>query len=613
MISVLRTAVAMLRKRWRELVVADLFFRVISFAVFVPLVGSLLHLVLWLAGSGVLADADILRVCLQPIGAAGVVFLAAVWLGITALELAMLLFTLALPVAAGIPRTLEQVWRRSGQVFVLTSQLVVRGLLVSLPFFAAAFGVYCLLLGDADINFYLSERPPEFQLAILIACVLGFSLVVALLRLFAGWLLALPLVLFDNAQPSQALAESRLKLAKSQWQAFGLLAGWVAGVMLTTAFVTAIVVMGVSWLVPMAGDSLPAIIFSVGSSLLVWLAVNLLINVLATVTFAVLLAAAFEQVLGRNIALFSSRSNAVVAEPNWLNRLTPRGVLLGALVGLVLALFAGVMAVRGVRLDDNVVIMGHRGAAGLAPENTLAAIERAIEEGADWVEVDVQETADGEVVVIHDSDFMKLAGVKLKVWEANQADLATIDIGSRYAPAYASERVPTLRQLLEVCRNRIGVNIELKSYGHGQRLEQRVVDVVEASNSQSNVILMSLERSVVKRLKELRPDWRVGLLLSVVVGDVSGFEADFLAVNARFVGSRFVEEVHRARKQVFAWTVNDQVSMSRMIGRGVDGLITDRPDLAREVIKQRATFSPVERLLVEVAELFGVPTIAKTQ
>ena len=87
-------------------------------------------------------------------------------------------------------------------------------------------------------------------------------------------------------------------------------------------------------------------------------------------------------------------------------------------VGMMLAIGVGVIAVRSARLEDNVVIMAHRGSSKAAPENTMAAFRKAIEERADWIELDVQETADGEVVVLHDSDFMKLAGQKLKIWDA---------------------------------------------------------------------------------------------------------------------------------------------------------------------------------------------------
>ena len=97
------------------------------------------------------------------------------------------------------------------------------------------------------------------------------------------------------------------------------------------------------------------------------------------------------------------------------------------------------------------------------------------------------------------------------------------------------------------------------------------------------------------------------------MGDASTLEADFLAVNARYVSRGFVRRAHRAGKQVFVWTTNDAVSISRMIGRGVDGVITDDPDLARRVIVQRAALSPVERVVLELAELLGVETSIGSQ
>jgi glycerophosphoryl diester phosphodiesterase len=163
-----------------------------------------------------------------------------------------------------------------------------------------------------------------------------------------------------------------------------------------------------------------------------------------------------------------------------------------------------------------------------------------------------------------------------------------------------------LAQVLQECKGKIGVNIELKYYGHDQKLEQRVVDIVQTNGMTDSVIFMSLKLDAVKKIKSLRPTWKVGLLMSVSAGDLSSIEADFLAVNAGFVDRGFVRKVHAIGKEVYVWTVNDAVSMSTMIGRGVDGLITDRPALARSVLQQRAEMSPAERLIIELAETFGV-------
>jgi len=171
--------------------------------------------------------------------------------------------------------------------------------------------------------------------------------------------------------------------------------------------------------------------------------------------------------------------------------------------------------------------------------------------------------------------------------------------------------MPTLAEVLDLCKGKIGVNIELKYYGHDEQLEQRVVDIVESRDMSTNVVVMSLKLDGVRKLKSLRPDWRVGLLMSVNAGGLKKIAADFLAVNASFASRTFVRTAHNHKKDVFAWTVNDALTMSTMISRGVDGLLTDKPALARAVLEQRGQMSGPERLLLELAGIFGTaPEIA---
>lgn len=237
----------------------------------------------------------------------------------------------------------------------------------------------------------------------------------------------------------------------------------------------------------------------------------------------------------------------------------------------------------------------------------MAAVEAAIEQGADWVEVDVQETADGHVVVFHDSDFRRVAGKGLKIWQATLGDLQDLDIGSWFSPEFKDERVPTLEQVLQTCKGKAGVNIELKDYGHGQHLEERVVALVEAHDMQRDVVIMSLKQQAVQKMKTLRPDWQVGLLIGASIGDLPGVKADFLAVSAGLATRRFIQTTRRHAKHVHVWTVNDVVMMSMLIGRGAGNLITDEPARAREVLKARAALGIHERVLLGIVDFFGLP------
>jgi len=162
-----------------------------------------------------------------------------------------------------------------------------------------------------------------------------------------------------------------------------------------------------------------------------------------------------------------------------------------------------------------------------------------------------------------------------------------------------------LAQVLKECKGKIRVNIELKYYGHEEQLEQRVANVVESCGMAPDVVVMSLDKDGVRRMKSSRPDWRVGRVMSVSAGDLKKIEADFLAVNAGFVNRSLIRSAHDSGKEVYVWTVNDAPTMSTLIGHGVDGVLTDKPALARSVLDQRAQMSVPERLLLELAGLLG--------
>jgi glycerophosphoryl diester phosphodiesterase len=253
-----------------------------------------------------------------------------------------------------------------------------------------------------------------------------------------------------------------------------------------------------------------------------------------------------------------------------------------------------------------VAVIGHRGAAALAPENTLSAVERALEDGADWVEIDVQETADGEVVVQHDSDFMKVAGSRLKVWEATFAQLRELDIGSWFGPEFKGEPVATLEEVLRRAKGRAKVVIELKYYGHDRRLEERVADIVERTGMEDEIAVMSLERSGVEKMGALRPGFRRGLLAATAVGRLAEVDVDFLAVSVGLATPSLLRQAHARGRDVYVWTVNDELTMAQEILRGVDGLITDDPARARAMIRAESRLTSVERLLLGTAFWLGV-------
>ena len=604
---ILGVAITALRLVWRQLLLADVLFKAIAFVVLVPLTVGLLHGILWLTGRGTLTDTDVLFFLLTPGGAVGMCLVGAVWLSITALEQATLLTLLVAEQdeKGSVWAATRWAFLHSLKVIQVMFRVICWVVIVSAPVVFCAVLAAQRLLGKHDINFYLAERPPEFFVAIGVGGLLVVGLAALLLRLFSGWFLALPLLIFEGVSPRDSLATSWKRLAGRHWIVVTLLGTWVAAVFVIATISTTCVVFVASEFVPLVSRTLAGAIFAVGLTTLVWAGSGVIIQLLSAAVLSALLYSVWKTYDGR-VGTTERLNFENLAGHRLGFRWNARTLTLVTCVCVVAAVLIGSVATARIPFDNTIDLIGHRGAGGIAPENTRAAIEQAISAGAQWVEIDVQETVDGEVVVIHDSDLMKMAGVDLKVWDATVDEITAVDIGSSFDPKFHDERVPTLREILDLCKGRIGIIIELKSYGHGQMLEQRVIDLVEASGSVDEVQCMSLKAGVVAQLKKLRPDWRVGLLLSLAVGDVRSIDADFLAVNARFATSRMVQKVHEAHKLLYAWTLNDPVSISRMVGRGVDGVITDYPDMAKNVLVQRAELNVVQRLLLEFAETLGV-------
>ncbi len=403
----------------------------------------------------------------------------------------------------------------------------------------------------------------------------------------------------------KSFAESERLTRGHKCRLLKTLALWALLAFVFSTLVLAIVQLLGSWLVPKFFDSIDWLVPVLGGFVALWMLGNFVVTVFIAGSLGYALVGFYQQY---GAAETHTDLGAIARDqPTRGWRLSAPLLTLMLAAAVVSAVLVGHWLVDGIQIKDTVTVVAHRGAAGKAPENTLASIRAAIADASDWVEIDVQETVDGEVVVIHDSDFMKLAGVDLKVWNGTLAQIRDIDVGSWFDPQFSTERVPTLIEVLEAARGKARVVIELKYYGHDQQLEQRVVDIVEQTGMTDEVAIMSLKYEGVQKIRALRPDWRIGLLSATAIGDLASLDVDFLAVAMGMASPGFVRRSHEQGKQVFVWTVNDAVSLSRMMSLGVDGVITDEPALAREVIAERADLNPAERLLMHTAILFGQP------
>ncbi|MFC2173237.1 glycerophosphodiester phosphodiesterase family protein [Acidobacteriota bacterium] len=205
-------------------------------------------------------------------------------------------------------------------------------------------------------------------------------------------------------------------------------------------------------------------------------------------------------------------------------------VWISVTLALLVALGWAGYSISTVDMEDHVEITAHRGSSLRAPENTLSAIEAAIEDGADYAEIDVQETADGQIVVFHDEDFLRLAGDNRKIWDLDYAEIRSFDVGSWFGPEFEGEKVPALSEAIELARGRIKLNIELKYNKHQQMLADRVVHILHEKDFVSQTLITSLRYRGLKEIRKKDPDIRIGFIVAKDIGRLRRRDFDVLSV-----------------------------------------------------------------------------------
>lgn len=238
--------------------------------------------------------------------------------------------------------------------------------------------------------------------------------------------------------------------------------------------------------------------------------------------------------------------------------------------------------------EPTVIITAHRGASGMAPENTMSAMLKAIEVGSGYAELDVQETADGVIILLHDKTLQRTAGLDQNIWEMNYPDLQGIDVGSWFGEEFVNEPIPTLEAVIDSVHGKMKLNIELKMNGHEKMLEERVLKIIDGKNFADQCIVTSFKFAAIDKVKELNSAICAGYIFSKMPEDVDVFTAnvDLLSVNYKLVDKEFVDKAHANNKEVHVWTVNEPDEMNRLIGLGVDSIITNRPDILKKILSE---------------------------
>ena len=243
-----------------------------------------------------------------------------------------------------------------------------------------------------------------------------------------------------------------------------------------------------------------------------------------------------------------------------------------------------------ILLDSNekILVIGHRGANNIAPENTLKSFKKAIELGADYIEFDIHQSKDGEIVIMHDANTYNTTGHKGLIKRMTLKELKELDCGE-------GERIPTLQELIKIAKYNIGLQIEIKAKGMAEKLVEllRKEDLIESS------IISSFLHEELLNIQKIEPKLKLATLEPIISNPSKNWDYHleilnkvinnkYFAIHPRYqlVNKRLINYAHDNNIKVNIWTVNSKAWMKKFIKKGVDGLITDNIQNAKDVLKR---------------------------
>ena len=585
-----QAARALAHRAETALVAAVLLYKAATNLLFLPFLQQLWALTLRFAPMHYLSNNNASDIFASPAIIAGLVLIALLVAFWTLYEFSVLLHGLALA-HRGEPIRFFPLLRSSlldiRHAFLPQNWLVLLYCAVLLPFTNFFLtSNYITQLAVPEYILGVIRANTQYHAIYLIVCAL-------LLVLCLSWVLVLPLFILERKSLWQSVKESVRYVHKRAAAVFLLLLRWNLSVTLRTLLRLAVIVVPLYFGILLVGmRSTPVMIALSRAFLRIELPFFLyLVDCVVTIAQCSILALLFYHVRGERPA-----APEAVPDTGKRPRSAGKPILTAAIAGataltLVLAAVYVVLpqddALLALLGGDAPIITAHRGYSAAAPENTLPAFQLAIDHHSDRAELDVQMTKDGVVMVTHDANLRRCTGRNANIYDLTYAAVRSLDAGRWFSPRYSGTPIPTLEEVLDLCKGRVQLNIEIKPNAATPDLEAETVRIIHEKGFEADCVITSQSYETLCKVKELDPAIQTGYILALGVGSYYDLPAaDFFSVESTFITSGMVQQIHLRGKTISAWTINQEDVAREMLNLGVDDIITDKPEMIQTLLNE---------------------------
>lgn len=470
--------------------------------------------------------------------------------------------------------------------------LIILFFFIIIPF--TGFGTSTMILNNLTIPGFIQEYIQENQIFIIAEIIIGSFLIYISIQ----WIFAFHLIVLENKKPLEAIRESKKMIKKNKLEFYSRSVIFNLGAILVT------IILYFIWIISLYIISMKLIMMGFFGKVFVSFlyAIHALWGILASF---ILFPFEIHHITRLYYSLREEKERVIL--PQRINKKreiidffmgTKKRFLISMFIILVLYSGMGMAMLDEVAsLKNQILITAHRGSYTQAPENTIKALKVAIENKADYAEIDVMRSKDGKVFLSHDYNFKRTAGVDKNAWDLNYEDIKKLDVGIRMGKKFKNEKMPLLEDAIEFSRGKIKLNIELKQNDDSKEIAREVVKIIKAENFSNSCIITSLDYKTLQEVKKLNPSLKVGYIIYFAKGNLQNLNVDFYSIEESLLNESIVKSAHKQNREVCVWTANDEERLKDLLAIGVDNIITDKPREFKEKLLKIQEESIYTRML----------------
>lgn len=607
-----------LRDHLRTLIAFHLFFTLLASALLLPAIAWVTRALLAQLRRSVVTNNDLVSLVFSPLGLLGMLIGIGLFFVVLYWQQAGMLQVAIRPRDNHYRLAFESLWLSSRRLPALTGLVVLQvgsHLILLAPFMLALTWLYDIWLSGIDPYYLQRIKPPVLWYFVACATPLLLLWMFLAAKLYLRWLLALPLVALDGYSPWQALRRS-VVLTRGWHRSIGIAVILVLLLIIVLPIATTLLFDYLFtpllwWLPEHTAVLVPAMLGYLTGYVLITLGITFL-----GIAVNVLLSACLYLQLAHREARPAPPADAHPGRFAWAVELSV----------LAFAVLQAWWILTSFDIRDDVAIIAHRGSSMAAPENTLAAVDQAIVDGADAIEIDVRLTADHEVMLYHDRNMARLTGDQQAFGDLTREELERYDVGSWFGDVYEGESIPGLDDTLALVRGRADLMIEIKPLpGQGQALSNAVLRELQQEtdaryqcwasadspisaysecgypNAMHSMRMATTSPGLLPFIKQQAPELKVTLIAQLILpGTLDRGAFDALGLRHNRITTQETKLAKLYGYEVHAWTVNSRSRMSTLIDLGVDAIITDYPKRLVALRNDRRALSDGALMLVKL-------------